>query len=134
MQIHFPQQKATVYFLPIAPNAVVSAILNTGPQTNDHRPRIRTGTLSVDEAEYCFDATCLSAVNELVSSQVIPDVQSTRSRAWSKGIRFPKIVEPTQYASSGLKETGEKIDFQMVSESERVKFIHEFLLPPCPPA
>ena len=71
----------------------------------------------------------LSAVNELVSSRVIPDILAVRARAKTKGITFIKIVDPDTVISAGLKNFTANFGLRFVSTEEYVKFVHSFIQP-----
>jgi len=82
------------------------------------------------EAELWFEAICLSAVNELVSKDKIPDVLAARSRAKAKGIAFTKITDPDAIISAGQKKFTAQFGLVVVSLEEYVKFVHSFIQPP----
>jgi len=77
-----------------------------------------------------LDAICLSAVGELASKEVIPDVPAARARAKARGIAFTKIVNPDAALEAGRDNFTAPFGLTVVSPEDYVKFIHSFIQPP----
>jgi hypothetical protein len=129
VQLQISVHKAVFYVLPIGPKLLLKGQINWGQQTSSSQTLMTGANLTSVEAEYWFDAICLSAVNELVSSRVIPDILAVRARAKTKGITFIKIVDPDTVISAGLKNFTANFGFRFVSTEEYVKFVHSFIQP-----
>lgn len=121
---------AVVYGLPIGPKLLLKGYVKRGSQHSSSETVIRGGTLTPEEAELWFEAICLSAVSELASKAVIPDVPAARARARVKGVAFTKIVDPDAVMKAGLKNFSEPLGLVVVSPEEYVKFVHSFIQPP----
>jgi len=118
------------YGLPLGPNLLLKGQIKWGTQQGSSQTLIKSHTLSREEAELWFEAICLSAVTELVSKEIIPDVQAARLRAKDKGIAFTKIVNPDAAISAGLENFTSDFGLIVVSPEVYVKFIHSFIKPP----
>lgn len=123
-------KKAMFYGLPIGPRLLLKGQIDIGGQKSSTQTNVNGATLSSEEAELWFEAICLSAVNELVSKDKIPDVLAARSRAKAKGIAFTKITDPDAIISAGQKNFTAQFGLVVVSLEEYVKFIHSFIQPP----
>jgi hypothetical protein len=129
VQLDQRDMKATFYILPISPKRLLKGRIDHGPQGTSSQPNIKGDMLTAAEAEYWFDAICLSAVTELISTRMIPDMVAARSRAKTKGIAFQRIVNPDRLISAGITEPSHAIGLRVVSTPEWVKFVHSFILP-----
>lgn len=129
VQLHMEDQKAVYYVLPVSPTLLLKGKCKLGPQDAALPPQLHVESLSTSDAEYWLEVICLSAVTELVSSKIIPNIEFIRERAKSKGIRFPKIVNPQRGAIMGLTEFNSDFGLRMVSQQEYVRYVHSFLQP-----
>lgn len=127
--IHSKASKANHYILPIGPRLVLQGIFFHEVTKNSARQALKGLSLTHDEAEYCFDAVCSSAVNEIVCSQEMPNIAESFARAKAKGISFLTIVSPREITSAGLRDSPGEIHFRVVSMADFVKFIHSFVKP-----
>ncbi len=122
--------KSMFYGLPIAPNLLLKGQIKWGAQQTSSKTLIKGDTLSHEEAELWFEAICLSAVNELVSREIITDVESARTRAKEKGIAFTKITNPDAAIKAGMENFTSDFGLVVVSPKVYVNFIHSFIQPP----
>jgi hypothetical protein len=118
------------YILPIAPRLVLQGIFFHDVKKNAARQPLKGLSLTHNEAEYCFDVLCASAVNEIVCSRQMPNIAEGFDRAKAKGIRFLEIVNPGEVTSAGLRDSPTEIHFRIVSMTEFVAFVHSFVKPP----
>ena len=130
ISIRMHEDNASVYLLPIGPELLLMARLETGPQIASSQTHIKGGELTADKANYWLQVICLSAVKELVFFRRGADVPAIRSRAEENGIQFAKIVCPQILASAGTTAFNTDFGLRVVSTSEYVKFVHSFIQPP----
>jgi hypothetical protein len=79
--------------------------MNWGNQKSSSETIAKGDTLTTEEAELWFEAICLSAVSELASKEIIPDVPAARARAKAKGIAFTKVVNPKAAMKAGVENS-----------------------------
>jgi hypothetical protein len=127
--LHLEVNKANHYILPIAPRLVVQGIFFHDVTKNRPRQPLKALSLTQDEAEYCFDAICSSAVTEIVCSRKIPNIADSFARAKAKGIKFLQIVSPREVTAAGLRDSPAEIHFRVVPTKAFVKFVHSFVKP-----
>ncbi len=123
------EDKFTHYILPIGPRLVLQGIFFHDVTKNSARQPLKGLALTHDEAEYCFDALCASAVNEIVCSRQMPNIAESFDRAKARGIGFLKIVSPNEVTSAGLRDSPTEIHFRVVSMADFVTFVHSFIKP-----
>jgi hypothetical protein len=123
-------QKSIFYGLPIAPNLLLKGQIKWGEQKLPSKTFIKSDTLSCEEAELWLEAICLSAVNELVSKEILSDVQAARKRAKDKGIAFTKITNPDAAIRAGMENFTSDFGLIVVTPEVYVQFIHSFIKPP----
>ena len=116
--------------LPIAPNLLLKGQIKWGEQKSSSKTFIKSDTLSREEAELWLEAICLSAVNELVSKEILSDVQAARKRAKDKGIAFTKITNPDAAIRAGMENFTSDFGLIVVTPEVYVQFIHSFIKPP----
>jgi len=121
--------KAVFYLLPIGPRLLLKGQINWGNQKSSTQTLVGGGNLSAEEAEYWFDAVCLSAITELVSSRRIPDMLAVRARAKAKEFTFQKTINPETAISAGVENFNANFGLRFVSVEEYVKFVHSFIQP-----
>jgi hypothetical protein len=92
--------------------------------------RIKGGDMPLTDAEYWHDVICLSGIVEIVSSRIIPEMEVIRARGRSKGISFPKLINPKTTITGGLKLSEVELKFRPVSTQEYVQFVHSIIKPP----
>jgi hypothetical protein len=119
----------TVYLLPIGRNLLLKGLLYFDLSKNSTEPIVKSLTLSLEEAEYVFDCICSSAIVEIVSSKINPDIPTAIDRAKTKGIRFHKIPNLEKIMSAGMKNVTEEIIFQVVSVEAYKAFMHSYMQP-----
>jgi hypothetical protein len=122
--------KAIFYVLPVGPRLLLKGQINCGSQTPSSQTIVKGANLSAEEAEYWFDAICLSAVTELVCSHVIANITAVRARAKAKGIAFHKIVSPELVIVAGRKDFTAQFGLKVVSSEEYNRFKLSFIQPP----
>jgi hypothetical protein len=128
--IHLVDQKANLYLLPIGRNTLLKAFFYHDFSQNSAQPVIKTLELSGEEAEYCFDCICASAVNEIICARRIPGIPEAIARAKANGIQFHKILDRNQIISAGLKDVGTgDIRFKPVTIEEYRRFVHTYVSP-----
>jgi hypothetical protein len=104
--------------------------MNLGNQVSSSQTIVKGDLLTTEQAELWFEAICLSAVDELASKEIIPDVSAARARATAKGIAFTKIVNPEAAMKAGMENFTADFGLIVVSPDDYVKFIHSFIQPP----
>ncbi len=129
-EIPVTTHNAILYGLPIGPKLLLKGQLTLGNQVSSSQTTVNGGLLTTEQAELWFEAICLSAVDELASKEIIPDVSAARARAKVKGIAFTKIVNPDAAMKAGRENFTADFGLIAVSPEEYVKFIHSFIQPP----
>jgi hypothetical protein len=117
----------TFYLLPISPNLILIGSIKTGTHHQSTDTTIRGSTLNVEEAEYCLDAICLSAVTALIGKSRTHDVRALRNRAREKKIRFCKIKDLESVLSAGTKPFNGPLIVFPVAKGEYVKYVKSFI-------
>jgi hypothetical protein len=128
MPIH--EHNSVFYILPVGPRLLLKGQIKRGEATNSDQTSIKGQTLRTDEANLWFDVIGLSAVTELVSCQVIPDIAGIRARAKARGMRFQKIVDPDLAIAAGREDFTASFGIKEVSVEEYRKFVTSFIQPP----
>jgi hypothetical protein len=121
---------ATFYVLPIGPKLLLKGQINWGKQTPSSQTIVRGDNLTTGEAQYWFDAICLSALSELICSHRINDILEVLKRAKSNGVAFHKIVSQELAIGAGVKQFSAGLGIRVVSREEFVGFIHSFIQAP----
>jgi hypothetical protein len=118
-----------IFLLPIGPRLLVRALIKHGKPDNSDDTVVTGAEFNQQEAEYCLDVLCASAVRNLVSASVIQDVPGIRARAKTKGITFARLVEPERVYHVGQKNFTAPFGLISVSQAHYVKFVHSYIQP-----
>ena len=119
----------SVYLLPISPNLLLKGLLYFDLSKNSVERIVKSLILNLEEAEYIFDCICASAIVEIVSSKINPDIPIAIDRAKTKGIKFHKVPNPEKIMSAGMKNVTDEIIFRVVSVEEYKTFMHSYMQP-----
>jgi hypothetical protein len=118
--------KTTFYFLPLSPNIILIGTIETGTHHRSNDTIIKGNSLRAEEAEYCLDAICLSAVNALACKSRIHDIAALRERAIGR-VHFVKIKNIESVISAGMRPFKGPLIVSPVTMEEYVTYTKCFI-------
>lgn len=129
--IHLTSLQANQYLLPISPRLLLEGIHYFDQTRNSREPKIRTHSLSEEEAQIRHESICLSAVAEVISTsrdQKIPKCFERRNCGLSD-VGFHRVTNPHLMTTAGTKNSNGNYRLRTVPMEEYRKFVYSFITP-----